>query len=282
MKKALTLFIVTLFLVAVAGVAYAADTTFQGQYRVRAWTEWNFDKKPGNLSFDDQHPLYTGYFDQRFRLTITHKRSEFLKAVVRLDLVEDTWGQQRNMRINNATDGSYVDWAYLEFTLPKIGTFTVGKQPLELGYGLMLAQTAPGDEGIRWANKWGPVGVSAFYFKFHDDVTNGVGDPTYNRDADLWGADLTITPNDKNTIDLWGGVLTDNSGGIGGWFAEVADDIYGTGELVNAHTTLGYAGVAYTGNIANMIDLKGEMSFLFGRTGLTPPARSTTRHTTMR
>ncbi len=100
MKKLVSLTLAVLFVMVMACAAFAAETTFEGQYRVRAWSDWNFDKKPGDV-VGEAGPLYTGFFDQRFRLTITHTRSEFLKAVVRLDLVEDTWGQQRNFRMNN-------------------------------------------------------------------------------------------------------------------------------------------------------------------------------------
>ena len=105
MKKALTILVAMLFLVVAVGVAYSAETTFNGQYKVRGWSNWNFDKKV--TAPTSERGRYDGYFDQRFRLTITHTRSEFLKAVVQLDLVEDTWGQQRNFRINNSTVGEH-------------------------------------------------------------------------------------------------------------------------------------------------------------------------------
>ena len=47
MKKALTILVAMLFVVVAVGVAYSAETTFNGQYRVRGWTNWNFDKRPG-------------------------------------------------------------------------------------------------------------------------------------------------------------------------------------------------------------------------------------------
>jgi predicted porin len=140
MKKALTILVAMLFLVGAVGAVYAAETTFNGQYKVRAWSNWNFDKRV--ITDTSERGRYDGYFDQRFRLTITHTRSEFLKAVVQLDLVEDTWGQQRNFRINNSTVGNFVRKAYIEFTLPKIGTFTVGKQPALIVYKPEIA--APG------------------------------------------------------------------------------------------------------------------------------------------
>jgi hypothetical protein len=215
MKKALTILVAMLFLVVAVGVAYSAETTFNGQYKVRAWTEWNFDKRPNHIN--SERGTYDGYFDQRFRLTITHTRSEFLKAVIQLDLVEDTWGQQRNFRINNSTtslqedeyrwSNGFVRKAYIEFTLPKAGTFQVGKLPQLFGYGLALSDSSGYLDGVKWANKWGPVGVSAMYFKWNDNISKGSTSEFYNRDTDIWALDLMITPNDKQTIELFGGYV---------------------------------------------------------------------------
>jgi hypothetical protein len=254
MKKVLIILTAMLFLVVAVGAAYAAETTFNGQYTIRAWSNWNFDKRPDH--FDSERGLYTGYFDQRFRLTITHKTSEFLKAVVQIDLVEDTWGQQRNFRINNSTSGAFVRWAYVEFNVPKIGTFTVGKQPVVLGYGLMLSNTTNAFDGLKWSNKWGPVAVSAMYFKYNDNVRLGSADPDYNSDADLWALDLKYTPNANHTIELFGG-----------YYENLLGSTFSHSESFDAddHTRIGFVGLAYTGEIANMLTLKAEFSGLFGK-----------------
>ncbi|MBN2225286.1 MAG: hypothetical protein JW765_11455 [Deltaproteobacteria bacterium] len=262
MKKALTILVAMLFVVVAVGAVFAADTTFEGQYKIRAWSNWNFDKRPNHLN--SQKGLYTGYFDQRFRLTITHARSEFLKAVIQIDLVEDTWGQQRNFRINNNTNGELVRKAYLEFTLPKIGTFTVGKQPVVLGAGLAFSDSSGYLDGIKWANKWGPVGVSAMYFKFNDNVALGGGSEFYNRDTDIWALHLMITPNENHAIELFGGYVNYRAGLPSshnlGYIPFMGLD------LLQAH--VGFAGIAYIGEIADMITLKGEFSGVFGRADL--------------
>ncbi len=263
MKKTLAILIAMLFVVVAAGAVFAAETTFEGQYKIRAWSSWNFDKTASH--YDSERGLYTGYFDQRFRLTITHTRSEFLKAVVQIDLVEDTWGQQRNFRINNNTDGEFVRKAYLEFTLPKIGTFTVGKQPAVLGYGLAFSDTSGYLDGLKWSNKWGPVGVSAMYFKWNDNVSLGGADEVYNRDTDLWVLDLMITPNENHAIELFGGYMNARTGfPLGHNMAYFAGHMFPSDfDIVHAH--VGFVGAAYTGEIADMITLKGEFSYLFGR-----------------
>jgi hypothetical protein len=120
--------------VAFAAPSFSAETTFSGSYRIRAVMDSNWEKgreealSVGGVGvFPKGDDLYTGYFDQRFRLTITHKRSEFLKAVVSIDLAEDMWGQQRGMRANNSigvTDG-FINAAYIEAITP-IGLIKAG------------------------------------------------------------------------------------------------------------------------------------------------------------
>jgi hypothetical protein len=253
MKKLLVILTAMLFLIVAVGAAYAAETTFNGQYRIRAFSNWNFDKRPNNLN--SERGLYTGYFDQRFRLTITHTRSEFLKAVIQFDLVEDTWGQQRNFRINNSTTGEMVRKAYIEFNVPKIGTFTVGKQPVTFGYGLVFSDSLGKLDGLKWANKWGPVAVSAMYFRWHDRIDEGGASAFYNRDNDIWALDLKYTPNANHTIELFGGWGHFRSNYVLG---------HSTDSYFLASADLGFAGIAYTGEIADMITLKGEVSGVFG------------------
>jgi len=185
--------------------------------------------------------------------------------VVQIDLAEDTWGQQRNFRINTSDDGSYIRKAYVEFTLPKIGTFTVGKQPVVLGYGLVLSDSSGLLDGVKWSNKWGPIGVSAMYFKGDDNVTEGVYSEVYNSDGDMWLLDLVYTPNENHTIELFGGYVDARTG-----YPMSHEEAYWVKinpwwDNDEVHSNVGFVGIAYTGEIANMISLKGEFSYLFGR-----------------
>jgi hypothetical protein len=265
MKKAFVILVAMLFVVAAAGAAFAAETTFEGQYKIRAWSNWNFEKNFNH--YDSERGLYAGYFDQRFRLTITHTRSEFLKAVVQIDLVEDTWGQQRNFRINNSDTGSLVRKAYIEFTLPKVGTFTVGKQPVVLGYGLAFSDSSGYLDGVKWSNKWGPVGVAAMYFKWQDNVDLGGADEIYNRDSDVWILDLMYTPNENHTIELFGGYVKYGTALPQGHSSAWWDGLYSRNTDI-VHANIGFVGIGYTGEIADMLTLKGEFSYLFGREDL--------------
>ena len=130
MKKILVLIAATALVVAIALPSFAAETTISGIYRVRSVMDYNWDKQVrdgAGLGISHNEPLYTGYFDQRFQMKITHTRSEFLKAVVVASIVDDTWGQQRSLLWNNSTgvgDG-WIDQASIEAITP-IGAIIAG------------------------------------------------------------------------------------------------------------------------------------------------------------
>jgi hypothetical protein len=169
--------------------------------------------------------------------------------------------------MNNNAEGRVFDWAYIDFTLPKIGTFTVGKQPVTLGYGLAFSAVAPGLDGVKWQNTWGPVTAAAMWFKTFDAVSLGGGSKYYNRDASVWALDLKVAPNDKHLIELFGGMLIANStlmGAGGTWHGAAVIPFPADADGMEMNATVGFVGLAYTGNIADMIDIKFENSWVFG------------------
>lgn len=249
MKKILSFTILFLLTTLICLPALSADTTFSGVYRIRSYSEWNYEKRFNDID----KAQYDGWFEQRFRLKITHTRSEYLKAVVMLDLVEDTWGQGRAMRINNATSppinpifgvraGELINWAYLEFTFPTIGTFKVGKFPVTWGHGLImsLGEDYDGLDGIEWSKDWGSISTTVLYWKKDDRVSKGPKRPDYNWDSDFIGLHIGYSPAENHLIELFGGWEH--------WH----------------YYDLGFVALAYTCNIADMIDLKFEAGVGFG------------------
>lgn len=183
MRKLLILAVAALLTVAIAAPSFAAETAVTGSYRVRGVSDWNWDKDAKGLTTAGAWPavagknLYTGYFDQRFRLTITHKRSEFLKAVVSIDIAEDMWGQQRNFRTNfsgGTTDG-FINTAYIE-AITKIGLFKVGVDNLGGRFGMGtwsdsgMSGGSGGNPGITWGMKIDNFVATASYIKYVDLV----------------------------------------------------------------------------------------------------------------
>jgi len=169
------------FLAAVFAVSsFAAETTFTGNYRIRSVMEYNFDKE-NNGNSPGSKGLNTRYFDQRFRLTVTHKQSEFLEAGLSLDIVEDFWGTGNAMRINE-DNAAYIAYAYIRALTP-IGLFTVGAKSPEWGtpsWGAGLDGEnfyGPGeaDWGASWAVKFGDVAAGLAFTKYTDSITFGTG-----------------------------------------------------------------------------------------------------------
>jgi hypothetical protein len=263
--KRITLATVLFVILASSVGGWCAETTFEGTYRVRAWSEWNFDKKSGGGP-PDYHPQYDGWFDQIFRLRITHERSEYLKAVVSIDLAEDTWGQERAFLINASTNGEFIDQAYLEFSLPEIGTITVGKFPVNWGHGLMLSTTYPGVDGAQWSNRWGPVETTLLYQKIIDNVSLGSADHAYNRDSSMFAGRVTFAPADDHLIEIYGGIVDSNDGWPRSYFWDYHLGVYDP-LLQNPRDVscrYGFVGLAYAGEIADMIEVKLEYGHLFG------------------
>jgi hypothetical protein len=199
MRKLLFLAVAALLTVVIAAPVFAAETTMTGSYRVRGVSDWNWDKAPNG---DD---LYTGYFDQRFRLTITHKRSEFLKAVVSIDLVEDTWGQQRNFRMNdsNGSSNGQVNLAYIE-AITKVGLFRLGMdQTSRFGMGTWsdsgFNAGEKGNPGITWGIKIDNFVATATYVKYVDLI-----DPVFANAAGAPATYFRVWPG-RGTVDAIGG-----------------------------------------------------------------------------
>jgi hypothetical protein len=202
-----------MLVVAVAAPSFAAETTITGSYRIRGVSDWNYAKSDtvtggafGNIiSAHDR--LYTGYFDQRFRMTITHKRSEFLKAVVSVDIVEDIWGQQRNFRSNYSTGGTdgYINTAYIE-AITKVGLFKLGVDNLggRFGHGTWsdsgMNAGSGGNPGITWGMKVDNFIATVSYIKYVDLVDN-----VFDRKAGFPAGTLTIWPGPPGSGNVIGG-----------------------------------------------------------------------------
>jgi hypothetical protein len=181
MRKILVVAMAALLVVAFAVSSFPAETTFSGNYRVRSVMEWGYGIKGPSAGgpITDDDALYTAYFDQRFRLTITHTRSEFLKAVVTLDLVEDVWGQGRAMYIAGNNSGEIITEAYIEALTP-IGLFTLGAKDGKFGYGTW--SDSGGDSNntsISWAVKFDKIVAALVYTKYRDYCQDFMNYVTY-------------------------------------------------------------------------------------------------------
>jgi hypothetical protein len=113
------------------------------------------------------------------------------------------------------------------------------------------------------------------YFKWDDNilVAGGGASEFYNRDSQLWLLDLVYTPNDNHTIELFGGYADYDAG-----MPATHNWTYNFAANDNIHANLGLVGLAYTGEFADMITVKGEFSYLFGRADLVNIGRPNDSH----
>ncbi len=188
MKKLLITILTTSFLFVVLMPVMGAETAISGTYRIRSVMDYNWDKKGedgAGLGPIHNNALYTGYFEHLFQIKITHTRSEFLKAVIIANIVEDTWGQGRALRWNNSTGAvnGFINTAYIEAITP-IGLIRAGGNLEDkFGYGLWadsgLMGSGTTDYGITYGIKINNFIAAFTYIKYVDFVqpilNNSVG-----------------------------------------------------------------------------------------------------------
>jgi hypothetical protein len=206
MRKLSILVFTALLTVTLAVPSFAAETTITGSYRIRGVSDWNYAKSdtvtgaPFGAIVSAHDRLYTGYFDQRFRMTITHKRSEFLKAVVSVDIVEDIWGQQRNFRTNysnGVTDG-FINTAYIE-AITKVGLFKLGIDNIggRFGHGTWsdsgMSAGSGGNPGITWGMKIDNFVATVSYVKYIDLIDTVFGNLAGGVPFQVWPGGFPVT-----------------------------------------------------------------------------------------
>ena len=179
MKRLLLSVLIIAFVFTMLLPSIAAETTISGTYRIRSVMDYNWDKKlqdQGNLGPSHNDALYTGYFDHRFQIKLTHTRGEFLKAVIIANIVEDTWGQGRALRWNNSTGitNGWINTAYIEAITP-IGLIRAGGNLEDkFGHGLWVDSGLMGsgttDYGITYGMKIDNFIAAFTYIKYVDFV----------------------------------------------------------------------------------------------------------------
>jgi hypothetical protein len=142
-----------------------ADDTLDlsGAMRVRAFTKTDHDF---NSDLDDDKE----YWDQRFRIQGTITPADSTKAVFRVDLAENTWGDEGmdDQSSNNDVGGVDVDRAYLAFN-KGIVSASAGLQWVGLGNSVVYDAVHTGVV----ASIATPVTITLAYFKVDEDQTGG-------------------------------------------------------------------------------------------------------------
>jgi hypothetical protein len=201
MKK---FFILALALTFVAGIAYAEDAKYNlsGQYR---WEMYQFN----NQGYLDEDENKLEYFDQRVRLQMDFMPADGVKAVLRGDYAEATWGNRTDSDFDPSTDTGdgltgigyrpdeagpasndtiMIDKAYVDLTKGmfniKAGLYGFG------GFGNAMSTDYQGTN-VAVTGNFEPVVVKAMWVKLSEgDSLADVEDGDASEDTDLMGAEV--------------------------------------------------------------------------------------------
>lgn len=234
MKKALyfvfTAFILTVLLFQTMP-AMAVEVSFDGEYRIRAYAYDLDGRKTSDNDFNDSQT----YYDQRFRLGITTKISDNLKAYIRMVAPNnDRWGNGDNTsllfdyneggtaRVQTDSGNPWAgnvdfDLAYLDFAIPNTNlNARVGKQWMSLGNYIVLGSYATFD-AIKVNTKLNNVDVCLFTAKLYEGDTSDEYDSTGEAetpsedDEDLYGLTLGFKPAPNMNLGLFTVMMNDGT-----------------------------------------------------------------------
>jgi hypothetical protein len=204
MKK---LFILAVVLLFATGTALAEGETFSigGAYRMEMY---DFEDADHDSDADDHQQL----IDQRFRVQMDFMPAEGVKAILRADYAEDTWGEvgddggigyeyRKEVEINKA----YVDLqvAMVNFNIGLFGHGGLGPNALNTDY--------QGANIVANAN-FEPVAVKVLYSKYSEGTAltdDAEAEDDADKDADLYGVDVTYATDMFSVGGLYGTLIDD-------------------------------------------------------------------------
>jgi len=227
-------FILALVLLFATSMAYAEGETFKigGAYRMEAY---DFQDRDHDGDAEDQ----AQYYDQRFRLQMSFMPADGVKAVLRGDYAETTWGDMDEAifdptaaptgdntqgpggigyRPNQGAGTLMIDKAYVDLDVSmvnlRVGLFGHG------GFGNAIVNDNQG-ANIWAAGNFEPVKVDVLYTKLSEGTALTDEADEYD-DTDLYDAE-----NEDADSDLMG-VQVSFSGGAfsaGGFYSTLTDDV---------------------------------------------------------
>lgn len=244
-----------------------------GFYEFNGYTQNNFflgKNAPGAVSDQDE------YMIQLFRVQPELSYGPNLKGVMRIDLAQGIFGVDNEYRDNfrpgfsnlfNNKDTNFLvhlDWAYVQFTSPKLGntTFRVGRMKNALGNLLVLDQDGDGVQIEKKVAGW----TATLDWTKQSEGTDGLTDENYagspdGRDANLVYLNLSKKAG-KFTLNPFLAWYKDD--GVADGKSYLPNDLqYFNARFrpnVTRATALGFAFQGTAGKVA----LKGEVDWLTG------------------
>lgn len=239
MKKLLLVAVALVFTFGlIADVAVADErVSLKGQMRVRAWAKDNLDDFDDDNAADEDQ-----YIDQRMRVQTTIKAAEGVKAVIRTDFSEGTWGLGwASHRYKAGTNAQFqVDRAYMDIT-KGIVNLKAGQHYMGLGALQVVDNNAT---GVTLTINPKPVSVKFMYTK--EDEGGDRNDEEGNEDVDSLALNVGVK-NDGFKADIFGAMIMDDTA--------AEDEPFVVG--INAWANMGAAKVG------------GELAFFGGDKGAT-------------
>lgn len=247
--------------------------TLGGFYEFNGYSQNNFflgKGASGLVSDQDEYAI------QLFRLQPEFSYGPNLKGVVRIDMAQGIWGIDDDLRDNdrpgfsnlfNRKDTNFVvhlDWAYVEFTSPKIAnsTIRVGRMKNQLGNLLVLDQDGDGFQVSRKFGAWTVLGDWTKISEGADSLTDDQFPDRDGNDADLLYFDASRKLGNFK-INPFVAFYTDRSDNDNTTY--LPNDLqYANARFrpnVSKATALGFA---FDGK-AGKVSLKGEVDYLTGQ-----------------
>lgn len=251
---------------------YAADVTFSGEFRVRAF--WSDNVTDGDSGVEDE----ARFNDQRFRLK-TAIKAGVTTGVVVLDFGNCTVGADvATFNAGAAAGGTFtgdcrfgtgglggsfnvvgVREAHLRIDLSTVDA-VLGRQTIKLGHGIVLDDTV---DAITVMLPLGAATITGSLLQIAD-ATDALGIPgSINNDTSVWLVNVGMD-HDNHVVNFYNALLYDQSPGTG-----VGNFIYPTG--VTAAVPLGtstlwenFLGVSLDVD-SGPINLAAEASYAIGR-----------------
>jgi hypothetical protein len=255
-----------------APVAPKLAMTLGGFYEFNGYTQNNFflgKGASGLVSDQDEYAI------QLFRIQPELTYGQNLKGVVRIDMAQGIWGIDDEVRDNdragfsnlfNKKDANFLvhlDWAYVEFSTPKLAnaTIRVGRMKNQLGNLLVLDQDG---DGFQVSKKLGAWTASFDWTKMSEGVDSLTDDQFADRDgndANLFYFDFARKAGAFD-INPFFALYSDKSDADNTTY--LPNDL----QYVNARfrpniSKATVAGLAFNGKVGKLA-LKGEVDYLTG------------------
>jgi len=199
------------------------DIKTTGQIRVR-YRDWNDFLMDNDLAANTTSGRNRHYFDIRTRFGVKAAIEPGLTGAIEIERYDDfgthslvnagvSPSDATALGIPTGTGGVYFRQAWADWVIPGTPVHIAGGRMLPTyGGSIVLDGSTYGMDGVQTYGQWGPVTVSAFYWKPQNGDTPGTQDRRFaNNDFDIYGGNIKYWLLPKNSIELYGFLSNDKT-----------------------------------------------------------------------